>query len=310
MRAPMLLCLIALALHSSGARAQACPSVASAIRGELRRAEVAYGELDMSGLETTLRSARAMLRCLSEPLPPADAASLHVIEALVSVGGDRALALATLRGALAANPGMRLSEDLAAPGSELERLLVEARERGAGSEQEVLAQGDGLLMVDGRYSDSLPTERAAVVQVIAPDGVARWSGYHTGGASLPVGAPLRLGASAGDFDPFLDNDAKPLTTTPAAPPAMSPVVSSPPPAPRRERGPALLLAAGGAALGAGALYGYSALASRSFLDEQGSDDQERLERLYRNNHLAVVGAGGLGATALGLVVGAAVEMRW
>lgn len=254
----------------------------------INEAQAAFASMDGTGFARAGERGAEALRCLSEPISPTMAAAWHRHEGLAAfLADDAARARSAFRAARALQPSWALPEDVAPPGNPLTQLYEEAGALGPGPEEPVSVQPGLTLLVDGALSGAVPTERPAIVQVLAADGQVLHTDY------LRVGAPLPADLAEAAAAPKLAAVAPP-------PPHDITIVT------QRERPPvALLASAGGALLLSGGAYAWSASLRDRYLHDETVADED-LPGLITRNHAAVVTAGALAAAGLGLGVSAVV----
>lgn len=320
MRRPCLALVIALALGAAPASA--------ADRALLRAAddaEEALERMDEGAFKAALARVRAELKGASAPLSPAEAAAVHELEGIsASLAFNERAALGSLQAWRYLDAGATLSEEIAFEGSDLARQFQTVGPLGDGRRAAVVVPPTARLLIDGLPSSTVPAERAAVIQVVGMDGVVRYSGYYRGGEALPAESGLRWplldlapGPPAEGQTPQIAQAADGPAigrTDPAFQPEPSEGSGGEAGVPGHEvkRPRVLLLAGGGVALlGAAGLAALSASSQERFQTPgMAEDDLLTLGRLYRRNHAEVVGAAALGAAALGLGVGAFLEVSW
>ena len=180
----MTLLLAALtAVAAAQSPADDCPSTAAAVESALADAFAAANSRDTPGYQTARDQTFTRLACLTEVLPPAVAADVHVVLAVDAVGpGDTE----TLSGALRAYARLRPDAPLA------DRLKMSSKMRTAAEAAQQAEPGPtaplpdgGRFWLDGSEASAWPTDRTAVLQAEALDDSARlWT------TTLRVGGPL------------------------------------------------------------------------------------------------------------------------
>lgn len=192
----LLSALLALGLSPAVA---ACPASAEAVQMDADEAYAAYLAFDVSGFSSQAVALRKEVACLSEPVDPATAARIHLVEALSAwLNKDSKHVMSAFRGVIAVSPGFTLSADVAPAGSQVRSFFDAAVAVGAGGWTPVL-NSQLSYTVDGRTSAAgIPSERAAIVQVRSSSGIQTW--YLSGGG-LPaellsaISADSRAGAA-------------------------------------------------------------------------------------------------------------------
>jgi len=121
-----------------------CPADAAALAADLDAAFTAYDAFEFEVFVQHLESARGDVACLTETAPPAVVARLHVAEALGAwVQKDAVGVVASLRGALAADPAFAPDPALMPEGSRLRAAFEDAASRGGGPEAPLEGAGWG-----------------------------------------------------------------------------------------------------------------------------------------------------------------------
>jgi hypothetical protein len=251
----------------------ACPSSPEALSGELSSAYDAYLAFDTAGFRVLARQAHEDAACLDGVLEPIAASKLHLVEALHAwVDKDGAAMVASFRGLRSADPVYEPPADLAPAGSGLRQGFESAGAAGPGPE-EAVEVGDGIrLLVDGRPTARLPTQRAALVQVERADAPLR-SWY------------LRPGAAPDDI----------IGAVRPSPPAAASTARS---GARKSHPSRTLLISG---LAVGVASGAALLAAQGTKDAYASnDDVGEEEPLFQWNQVLGYGGYGLGVVAVGL----------
>lgn len=142
----------------------ACPATVTSLGATAERGIDAYERIDLPVLHAEAANIRREAGCLAGPISPAVAARAHLVVAIDAFTlNDRGGAVASLRGALAADPALSLDVGLVPVGNDLHELLAEARKAGPGDGE--TATGGLLFTVDGHEDQArLPTERSSLVQ--------------------------------------------------------------------------------------------------------------------------------------------------
>lgn len=256
-----------------------CPSNVAGLLAEIGAAEAAYAAMDLPAFAAASTRANADLGCVIEVLAPADAAAWHRMVALdAHTTGDKGRAIAAFRAALAIQPAYVLPSTLAPPGNPLHVLYEAARALGPG--KEVPFAATDTVQVDGRRAATRPTERPALVQVIAADGAVTSTAWYAAGSFLPEPEPL--------------------------------ATSTLPPTPKPKPGPGvpLLVAGGASALVAGGLYA-AALAMRSDYDANlDTRSPSESEQLRSTTNATVYTSAGVGVVAVGLLTVGLITVKW
>ncbi len=271
---------VGLCLGLSGVARAACEQPAR--MGDLLRplsdAQSAFATMNGPAFAEADRQAREALGCLSEPITAAGAAAWHRHAGLGAwLVDDVDTARQDFRSALQIQPRWTLPEDVAPPNNPLSRLYEEAGTLGPGHADPVWVEGAQVL-VDGAVVELLPRERPVVLQILSEDGRVLETVWLRPGEEPPP--QVRQG----------ERPAVPIERLAAK---------------ESFAGPRLAVGAGVAGLAAGGLYTWSAVSHARYVTPGLAPDSE-LDDLVRANHLAVYGAGGLTALALGLGVGAVV----
>lgn len=286
--------LFLLALAGSAPALAVCPSRSADLQRPINEAQAAFASMDGGGFSRASGVADEALACLSEPISPASAASVHRHEALVAfVRDDPARARAAFRSALALQPSYRLPEDIAPAGNPLARLYEEARALGPGPDEAIWPSPGTTMLVDGATAASLPSDRPVIVQILSGDGAVLSTSY------LRVGGALPEGLMTSPPDPRLAVVPIPV------PPGSGVSDTPPPPKPAKP----LLIGAAGAAAGAAGLYALSAVTQQRYKQE-GAVPDASLDRLVSLNHGAVLSAAGVCAVGVGLGVVGVIRLSW
>lgn len=174
---------------------------------ELTRASlVAYVLPDMPGFYSNLNDLQGQLPCLRQPLSPAQAAQLHLLDGLARTAGrDEQGAVSAYRAAYEADPALTLPfdpEDI----PEVHNQLRQANAQGVSARVPLPEVPGAQLLVDGTLAQERPSTRPYVLQIVWEEDRAV---HHT----------LYLPASAlePDLRPFLPDP--PLPPAPELPPA-------------------------------------------------------------------------------------------
>ena len=283
----MLIVVLFAGLHSP-ARA-ACPAAPVQFRADLDAAYATYAAFDIPTFSTRASAVGKDLFCLTGVLDAETAARLHLVEGLRAwLAKDPARMVASFRGLVAADPGFMLGADVAPTGSRVRTVLLDAVAAGAGAMRS-LPVGPGVAVtVDGREAvDSVPAERAALVQVVS-GGDAPRTWYLVGDLGSDAELPADLLAAAAGPDATADVTARPAS--------------------RRDHGSRTLLLGGLAAgFASGASLGFAHDSRSEFFD---ADQQGDADALYTRNQALGYAGYGLGVAAVGLGVTAVVVGKW
>lgn len=185
---PLLILLLTLCVGNARA-ACAAPTDVGTLSAASPRAQLAMSSLDLDGFNAAVADARTALPCLGSPLTPLDAAEYHALMGLAAFAEDRRDdALASFAAAFAARPDYRLPTAVAAPGSDLDLLMQEAKALPPSAAQ-ALPPYDGVILVDGARALTRPTGRPSILQLVGPKGDVRETHYLAGADPLPKWAP-------------------------------------------------------------------------------------------------------------------------
>lgn len=241
------------------------PTTAADLRAGVAEAQAAFVAMDLAAFDAAQVEAARRLRCLGEPLEPADAAAYHGLRALVAfVAEDETDTLAAYRSALAAWSLYTLDPSYAPEGHPLREALAQAKALGPSPEAPLSPPPRLSLWVDGAAAKTAPLERPYTLQA------------HGRGEAVLHTDWVAAGASAPDW-------------------ALRP----PPQAASTPRGRTVMLVGAGASLGASAgLYGAAWATRATFFDP--ATPLEELQGVRRTTNGATVGAAVLGATGLAL----------
>jgi hypothetical protein len=282
----MIALLLLLALPATAA----CPetTTAEALTRNVARAEAAFAAMDLSTFTIEAGKIPDHLRCIGDILYAEEAASVHRVNALNAYLQQRPDAVvASFRSALATDPTMQLSSEIA-PAGNLLRELFETAQSATDPPPRPLSVPDGTsVSVDGSPGQTLPVDRPAVVQMSAENKGILWAGVVPPGQLPPdwraVGyvPPPSAAAKAG---------------------------------PRERRPPSVpwLVAAGSTALVSGSLY-VAALSSRAAYknpDNPNMKTTSDLKALRQRTNALGYSSMGLGVVAVGLGACAWLEVRW
>lgn len=170
----------------SAALAAPCgdPAPVSDLTDRLASAELAYADLDVDGFLVSLDRAFLLLPCLAGPVPTTEAARLHRLWALRSIGAeDLAGATASVTSARALDPITPYSPDLVPEGHPMQVAWTNADLSGV--PEPVRAPREGAAYVDGVAGAPRYLQRAHVLQVFNGAGEPVAGAYVKAGAELP-----------------------------------------------------------------------------------------------------------------------------
>ncbi len=155
--------------------------VARAISG----AEAAWEELDVDDYARSRGEADNAIRCLVEPLTPANAAAFHGMQAIGAfLERNPDHVVAHYRAAVAADPDYRpVIAEL--EGHPLEKLFAAALHQRPSMTELVFVPKGHTLLVGGNVSDSRPLELPAVYQLVDDEQSIRWNGHLTNAELMP-----------------------------------------------------------------------------------------------------------------------------
>jgi|GEM_PF-4978604 len=161
--------------------APACPATPTQVDTAVDTARAARGD----AFPPARHHARQLLRCVSGPLSPEQAAAIHELEAMASLRHrDLGDVVDHFQAAALAVPGSTPGADYP-DGHAMRDLATEARERAAPLREPIAVAAGHLTRVDGRVSTSRRADLPAVVQVVGPDGTMRWSDLVAADAVVP-----------------------------------------------------------------------------------------------------------------------------
>lgn len=156
----------------------ACPASTADMVTNLDAATAAFSAMDRATFFTSRDKAREQLRCLDGKLLAVDAATFHQVEALHAyVAKDPDGTRLSFRAAVGAQASYDLPQTLAPEGNPLRGLFDEAKNAPAGPQVGVQVPEDAALYVDGSRSQTRPTDRPAVIQLVLGSGELHWTGY-------------------------------------------------------------------------------------------------------------------------------------
>ncbi len=241
----------------------------------------AFAELDVPRFEAARDRALALLPCLAEPLTPAAAAAVHRVGAIDAfVAGDEPGAAGAFRSVVAAYPAWRLPSDTVPRGHPLRLAFDAAVGAPPGPVASLPVPLDATLLLDGRTSLDLPTDRPVILQWIDGAGAVSWTRRLSSGEPPPeyVAAPEDARAA------YLERNV--ITLSP------------------RRRPVELVVTAGALGVASAALYGGAVARGATFRDADTPYDDLGAIRTQTNGLLvgaAVSFAGALGTGALAVV---------
>lgn len=284
-----------IAILVSSALAQDCAESVSveSLSAKVDEAMLAFASMDEEGFLSTAAIARGDVSCLKTVFPSTKAAALHRMNGLEAfVNGDTQAAEDAFAAALALEPEYLLSAKLAPKGGKLDQLYQAAKVRSRAPTPFKLPTGY-TTWVDGIAAPARDEAFPAVVQVGKSSSSLNYSAWL---AAHDPFMPDDLGLATAE--PFADLDAG-AGYKPAKPPKAVPAEKPE----KLEKTPSVgggtspLLIAGGVSAGVAAgLYGTS-LALRS------SFDKEATQGKFAATNGTFFGAIGVGALAVGLMVG-------
>ena len=255
---------------------------------DLRQAEQAHRDLDIPRLQAETDQALAAVRCIDRVVPVLAAARLHRVVGLDAFTlQERDRATRAFAAARSVDPVFDYPLSHIPAGHPL-RTYYTALPLDAGTSAEVTVPGDLRLYFDGKPSTQRPLSCPSVAQVVGQDGAVISTTYLWPDDPLPV-------ALAPAAQPL------PATTPQPAPVADVPVEDA---SGRKVLRRVALLTA----VVAGAAYGGSRLAARSYWEGDKTDEQ--LDRLYLATNGLLIGSAAFGIVALGTGVGAVVQGRF
>jgi len=243
-------------------------------------ATLAWAAMDQDGFEELADQTLAGVECLSEPVEPSQAASIHALRALRAfLAGDADAANLHLQAAYASDADFRISTRIAPEGGKLWRLAEQAREIPPSSGRALSLLDGGTVWVDGHAGGDRAEDRPALVQVGAGDRTT-WSSL------LEPDEP---------FEPPADALAALPTDLPDTPNT---------PRPPRSGGGAkgLWYAAGGTGVVAAGLFGASAAL-------RGRYDVDPSQGLHDATNGTFIASTGMAAVTGGLLTAAIVKSR-
>jgi hypothetical protein len=266
----------------------ACPIGTADLRTDVEAASADYVAGRTSAFSVHVAAIDEEIDCLTELVDGETAARAHLVNGLhAALARDPAAATIHFRGAFAADPALEPSADVAAPGSLARSALDEAKALGDGETEPLEVGVDVVVAVDGATSASIPTERAALVQVLVPG-----SPYRTW-ALTGRGVPSALVEYARGPAPI-----EPLPTSDS-------VATIEPESPRTSR----------ALFAASVVSGVASLTSLGIAQGYKSgfddiDDQDKAEAHYQINHVFAASGYALGVAAVGLAATAVIVGKW
>lgn len=178
--------LIIFAALSAEARA-ACPTPISVngLSSEMDRAEQAYSQLDLDGFMAATNELRQDLPCVAQPLEPPVAARYHRLEGLRGyVDQDRRGSTQSFAAARSIDATYRFPETLV-PAGYPEWEFYEAIDLKLGGEEKIPPRIDGWLRVDGKDSQTRPTDWATIIQAFDDDDQVLGTWYLRPGMPVP-----------------------------------------------------------------------------------------------------------------------------
>ncbi len=255
---------------------------------DLRQAEQAHADLDIPRLQAEADQALAAARCLDRVVPTGAAARLHRVVGLDAFTlQERDRATRAFAAARSVDPSFDYPVSQIPAGHPL-RTYYAALPLDAGTTAEVHVGAGLRLYFDGQASTQRPLSWPSVAQVVGRDGEVISTTYLWPDDPLPVA----LGAAP-----------EPLPTVPPEPALVVEAPVEDASGRKVLRRVALLTA-----VAAGAAYGGSRLAARSYWDGDHTDEQ--LDRLYLATNGLLIGSAAFGIVALGTGVGAIVQGRF
>jgi hypothetical protein len=142
------------------------------LHASLDATEAGWVEQEPERFSAARDQVRLQLQCLADPLAPSLMARLHRAEALSAwLAKDRDRATAALAGVFSAEPTHAFPPHLVPPGHPLLELIPGAKalaEKPGRAQFRTLSMG--WIEVDGAYRDSMPTERATLLQYVDTSG--------------------------------------------------------------------------------------------------------------------------------------------
>jgi len=219
--------ILPLLLAAAAAARTQCPATAAEVRGKLDATFAAFQAMDERAYDQRRGDLTEHVACLAERAPPLLARDLHLLESLDRYQRhDNPGALLALRAVLAIDPGYAVSTDLVPEGNEFRGLLAQARRLGSGPPSVLLRPREGEFFVDGLpAAGERPSDRAALVQWVAPTGRVCWTAHLDPVQRLPAGI-LTEAATGGGLQACIDrqgvfprpSDEGPVATAPPLPP--------------------------------------------------------------------------------------------
>lgn len=186
----------------AGAARAECPEDALvALRDNAAQIEQNYLEMQPDALQAAHRALRGVTPCVAAPLDTSDALLLHRSEALAAyIGEDPSASRRSWLAVRDLSPDWAPNPDLMPPGHPLEALWSTPRDTPPRDVPQTHAPIGGW-RIDGTAQNSVPADRAYVVQAIGRDGEVLYTGYHLRPdqmTAVPVDlapSPARPGAS-------------------------------------------------------------------------------------------------------------------
>ncbi len=160
------------------------PLPVSAVDAALAGMEATWGA-DMTAFAKGLDDARASLRCVATPLPPATAARFHRMEGLAAyVARDSDRTAKSFAAARALDPDYTFPTEMV-PAQNPLRVAYDGSVAGTATVVAPAPKPPYILWIDGTQTRALPETRAAVVQVQKGDGAVVDSSWVLPGQRLP-----------------------------------------------------------------------------------------------------------------------------
>ena len=281
--------LIATVLLSQQARAE-CPGPQSTLlelHQAIESAQVAYVQLDADGFQAASGRASAALDCVDQALSPPDAAAYHRLQGLRAyLNDDRASVVKHFQSARAAEPDYLFSEELAPPNHPVRSDYELAGDLRADGSRTAPPPATGQLVVDGKTTTEIPTQRPYIFQWIGEGGAPKLTAHLSAGIGTPT-YPI-LVATVPETDP---PDKKKKNKKAGN---------------RTSR--RLLTNAGIGAVVGGALYGLAGLNHAKFNNDETA--LEELQSVRTETNALIIVAGVVGVVSVGVGVSALVVWDW
>lgn len=167
------------------------PSSRASLAMDLRRAELAYANLDAATFEKASSAVGEALPCLGEPIDPALAANIHRVFGLRAwLAEDADLTRLSFAAARRADPDYAFPDSLIGA-EDPERGEYVHVPLGAVRTEHVRAPKRGELRFDGTSTLDRPTTIPTIIQIVDEHGGPRQTAYLLPAAPMPGGEPRR-----------------------------------------------------------------------------------------------------------------------